>query len=119
MPAKLKTVTKADGQRVVPRFNPALVDSPAAQRPDQDTPKLTMRQLRTMKPVDAATEIDVALLRKRLNLSQPVFARLFNLPVGTLRDWEQGRRAPEGAARALLKIIEKEPQAALRALQDA
>jgi len=41
---------------------------------------------------------------------------MFGLPLGTLRDWEQGRKQPDAPARALLRIIEREPEAARRAL---
>lgn len=60
--------------------------------------------------------IDVKTIRKKTGLSQPNFAALFMIPVGTLRNWEQGRRHPEGPAIALLHIIDKEPQTAVRAL---
>jgi putative transcriptional regulator len=52
-------------------------------------------------------------------LTQAEFAALFDVSVHTLRNWGQGRRAPEGPARAFLKVIEKEPEAALRALAAA
>lgn len=60
--------------------------------------------------------IDVKKIREKTGLSQPKFASLFMIPVGTLRNWEQGRRHPEGPAVALLHIIDKEPQTAVRAL---
>ena len=55
-------------------------------------------------------------LRKRLGLSQAEFARQFMLNLRTLQNWEQGRRRPEGAARAFLRVIEREPEAVQRAL---
>ena len=67
-------------------------------------------------PVEAT---DVRALRTGLGLTQAEFAALFGVSVHTLRNWEQGRRAPEGPACALLKVIEKEPEAALRALAAA
>lgn len=60
-----------------------------------------------------------ALVRKRLGLSQGAFASLLGVPVGTLRNWEQGRVQPDPAARALLVILYREPEAATRALQAA
>lgn len=60
--------------------------------------------------------VDVKRIRQKTGLSQPKFASLFHIPVGTLRNWEQGRRHPEGPAIALLHIIDKEPETALRAL---
>jgi putative transcriptional regulator len=57
-------------------------------------------------------------VRKKLGLSQPAFARLLGIPVATLRNWEQNRFAMEPAAQTLLKLIDREPEAALRALSD-
>jgi len=55
-------------------------------------------------------------LRETTGLSQLKFALLLDVDVGTLRNWEQGRRAPTGAARALLRAIKKDPQHVLAAL---
>ena len=55
-------------------------------------------------------------IRERLGFSQPDFAQRINVPLDTLRNWEQGKRKPTGAASALLKILDKAPQAALAAL---
>ena len=60
--------------------------------------------------------VDVRAVRKKTGLSQPKFASMFMIPVGTLRGWEQGRRQPEGPAIALLQIIDKDPEMAIRAL---
>jgi len=49
-------------------------------------------------------------------LSQEQFASRFGVPLGTLRDWEQGVSAPDTAARTLLRVIEHDPEAVLRAL---
>jgi putative transcriptional regulator len=54
-----------------------------------------------------------------VKLSQDQFARSFGLPKRTIQDWEQGRRQLQGAARVLLKVIEKEPAAVRRALAAA
>lgn len=54
-------------------------------------------------------------LRERFGLSQTQFAALLGISAGTLRNWEQGRRAPEGAARVLLRVAAKHPQAVLDA----
>jgi putative transcriptional regulator len=56
---------------------------------------------------------DVARTRKKTGLSQARFAQLLGVSVRTLQDWEQGRRAPSGAARTLLLIAAKNPQALL------
>lgn len=60
--------------------------------------------------------VDVKAVREKTGLSQTRFAAVFMIPVGTLRNWEQGRRQPEGPAIALLHIIDKEPETAIRAL---
>jgi putative transcriptional regulator len=56
---------------------------------------------------------DVAQTRAKTGLSQVRFAQLLGVSVRTLQDWEQGRRAPSGAARTLLRIAAKNPQAVL------
>ena len=60
--------------------------------------------------------IDVAAVRKKLGLSQDRFARAFGVSAATVRNWEQGRRHPVGPAKVLLRVIDKEPEAVLRAL---
>jgi putative transcriptional regulator len=54
--------------------------------------------------------------RKRLGMSQREFANTLGIPVATLRNWEQNRVAMEPAAIALMRILAREPEAALRAL---
>lgn len=56
-------------------------------------------------------ELDVRNLREKHGLSQSRFAAMMGISVGTLRNWEQGRRKPEGSARVLLKVVEKHPEA--------
>jgi putative transcriptional regulator len=77
-------------------------------------------------PFDEATEPqlvppmpDVALLRRRLKLSQAEFATRFGFSVATVRNWEQGRVLADGPARILLAVIANEPQAVIRALRPA
>jgi len=55
----------------------------------------------------------IASIREKTGLSQTRFAELLGVSVRTLQDWEQGRRAPSGAARTLLAIAERNPQALL------
>ncbi len=62
--------------------------------------------------------IDVAMMRKKLGLSQDRFAAAFGVSPSTVRNWEQGRRHPEGPAKVLLQVIDKEPEAVLRALHE-
>ena len=52
---------------------------------------------------------DVRGIRRTFDLSQRSFAKLLGISVGTLRNWEQGRRAPRGSARVLLKVAAKHP----------
>jgi putative transcriptional regulator len=59
---------------------------------------------------------DVAALRQRLGLSQEYFAAGIGVPVGTLRNWEQGVRVPRGPARVLLHIVEQNPRAVFNAV---
>jgi putative transcriptional regulator len=60
-----------------------------------------------------------AAVRQQLGMTQQQFAELIGVPVGTLRNWEQGRVMPDPAARSLLTILSREPKAALRALRAA
>jgi putative transcriptional regulator len=60
---------------------------------------------------------DIQKARKRLGLSQDQFADAFGISSSTLRKWEQGQRSPTGAAKTLLRIIEREPKAVVRALK--
>ena len=53
---------------------------------------------------------DVVMLRRFVGLSQPRFAEALGISVYTLRNWEQGRRAPEGPALALLRIAARHPK---------
>jgi len=59
---------------------------------------------------------DIRALRARTQLSQPDFAALLGVELGTLRNWEQGRREPTGPAKALLRAIQRDPENVLRAL---
>ena len=60
--------------------------------------------------------VEVKAIRAKTRLSQVQFARLLNVDVSTLRNWEQGRRKPQGPARALLKAVDRSPKAVLSAL---
>ena len=66
--------------------------------------------------VHVPAEIDVKAIRKKLGMSQARFAANFGFGLDAVKNWEQGRRRPEGAARAFLKVIEREPEAVRRAL---
>jgi putative transcriptional regulator len=60
---------------------------------------------------------DIKAIRARLGKSQAEFALMIGVSVGTLRNWEQGRRRPEGPARALLKVASVNPSAVEEALE--
>jgi putative transcriptional regulator len=55
-------------------------------------------------------EIDVQTIRRRTGLSQAVFSRRIGVSTGTLRNWEQGRRTPDGPARVLLAMLARNPR---------
>jgi putative transcriptional regulator len=64
-------------------------------------------------------EIDIKAIRGRLGLTQQEFADRFEFNINTLRHWEQGRRVPDGTARAYLRVIDREPEAVRKALRVA
>lgn len=59
---------------------------------------------------------DVKSIRAKLGLTQDAFAKRFSLSLATIRDWEHGRRLPDGAARVLLKVIAHSPFTVERAI---
>ena len=71
-----------------------------------------------MKPERGFTfsPADIKSIRTKLKLSQSEFAMMIGVSVSTLQNWEQGRRQPEGPARALLKIASEKPEALIEAL---
>jgi putative transcriptional regulator len=79
---------------------------------DTDAPPATEAQL-----ARACRVPTVRALRKQLNLTQEQFAARFHLPLGTVRDWEQGAHRPDKAAQVLLAVIAREPDAVARALE--
>jgi putative transcriptional regulator len=64
-------------------------------------------------------DIDLKRIRRKLGMSQPVFAERFGFSVGRVRDWEQGRTEIDAPSRILLRILDREPDAVKRALSDA
>jgi putative transcriptional regulator len=83
----------------------------AATAADPDARPMTAEELRTARRVPR-----VKTLRRALGLTQEEFAGRYQIPLGTLRDWEQGRTEPDGPARAYLKAIAGDPEAVKRAL---
>ena len=69
--------------------------------------------------INLPSAADVPAIRAKLKLSQPAFAAFMGVSAGTLRNWEQQRREPQGPARALLQVASAQPQAVMAALQAA
>jgi putative transcriptional regulator len=63
--------------------------------------------------------VPVKLVREKLQMTQAELAALLHVPLGTLRNWEQNRFSIDPAAQALLLVLYREPEAALRALRHA
>lgn len=83
----------------------------AAAMADPDARPMTEAQWKTMRRVP-----QVKIIRRALKLSQEEFAERFRIPLGTLRDWEQGRKEPDAAAKAYLRVIAREPETVQKAL---
>jgi putative transcriptional regulator len=84
----------------------AATDADIAGQQDQDATEAHMAAARYARRV-----------RKRLGLSQREFSQRIDVPLDTIRNWEQGKREPAGPAKALLKILAKNPEIALLALE--
>src|SRR5437016_11749099 len=84
----------------------------AAALRDPDAQPLTEADLAHMKRVPRSKT-----LRRALGLTQEEFAARYHIPLGTLRDWEQGRSEPDKPARAYLTVIGRDPEAVRRALE--
>ena len=83
----------------------------AAALSDPDARPMTPEQLRTARRVPRPKT-----LRRALDMTQEEFAARYHIPLGTLRDWEQGRCEPDQPARAYLTVIAHEPERVERAL---
>jgi len=62
--------------------------------------------------------INVKSIRKNTGMSQQKFCATFGISIGTLRHWEQGLRVPQGPARVLLKVVQSNPKAIIKAIQE-
>jgi putative transcriptional regulator len=96
----------------LPRRGDAAIE--AAALSDPDNPPRTPGRARKLKRVP-----QVKVMRRALGLTQEEFAAHFHIPLGTLRDWEQGKSAPDSCARAYLRVIAKIPEAVAGALENA
>jgi putative transcriptional regulator len=86
----------------------------SAEHADLADRPLTAAELKRFKRTP-----QVKIIRRALGLTQEEFAARYGIPLGTLRDWEQGRTEPDQPARAYLRVIAKEPAAAAKALESA
>ena len=104
---------KKTGKHDWSRFD-ALTDDEvhAAALADPDAQPLTEERLAGMKRVPRART-----LRRALGLTQEEFAARYHIPIGTLRDWEQGRSEPDQPTRAYLNVIAHDPDGVRRALE--
>jgi putative transcriptional regulator len=84
----------------------------AAALADPDAQPLTPEDMKRMRRVP-----QVWIIRRALHLSQEEFAAQFQIPIGTLRDWEQGRKDPDAAAKAYLRVIASAPDVVRKALR--
>ena len=109
MPHELESPVRTDWER----FR-ALTDEEvtAAALADPDAQPLSPERLARMRRAPSPRRIRAGLNE----MTQERFARLFQIPLGTLRDWEQGAHMPDAASKALLRIIERDPMAAALAL---
>ncbi|WP_135213462.1 helix-turn-helix domain-containing protein [Vitreimonas flagellata] len=83
-----------------------------AAKADPDNPPLSKKRMASMIRTP-----QVKVLRRALGLTQQEFAVRYQIPLGTLRDWEQGRATPDLPTRAYLKVIARDPKAVERALE--
>src|SRR5437016_777461 len=83
----------------------------AAALSDPDNRPLTEEDMKRMKRTPRAK-----IIRRALGLSQEDFAARYHIPIGTLREWEQGRVEPDQAARAYLTVIARDPEGVRKAL---
>ena len=85
----------------------------AAAVSDPDARPMTSEELSSARRVPRTRT-----LRRALGLTQEEFAGRYHIPLGTLRDWEQGRCEPDQPARAYLAVIARDPEAVQRALSE-
>src|SRR5258708_12341883 len=107
---------RSNGRIVHARVDRSRLNSSAAFAPDEDAPVLTAREISSFRRVKPLKAIDPRMVRKRLRMSQTAFAHVFAATVRTVQEWEQHRRKPAGAARALFQVIDPQPEAAPRAI---
>lgn len=109
--ATMKTTTKVTAQDWSAFDAMTADDRRAAALRDPDAQPLTPENEKRVRRTPQAR-----VIRRALRLSQEEFAARFHIPLGTLRDWEQGRKDPDAAARAYLVVIGSNPSAVTAAL---
>ena len=85
-----------------------------AAKADPDARPMTEEELRTARRIPR-----VKTMRRALGITQEEFAARYHVPLGTLRDWEQGRTEPDQPTRAYLAVIAHDPEGVRRALQQS
>jgi putative transcriptional regulator len=83
-----------------------------AARADRDAQPLSDGDLKRMRRTP-----QVKVIRRALELTQEEFSSRYHIPLGTLRDWEQGRAEPDQPTKAYLQVIAREPNTVERALK--
>ena len=89
--------------------------SPVRMKSAEQAVEITRGQRKPSRVFEVEAQV-VKAIRERTGLSQVNFATLINIPVATLRNWEQGRRHPKGPAAALLTAISNDPEHVVAAL---
>ena len=92
----------------------AAAEIEAAAKADPDARPMTEEELRTARRIPR-----VKTMRRALGITQEEFATRYHVPLGTLRDWEQGRTEPDQPTRAYLAVIAHDPEGVRRALQQS
>lgn len=100
--------TRQDWQRVETMTD---TDVESAALSDPDNLPISEEQLANAPPMS-----QVKIIRRALSLTQEEFSARYQIPLGTLRDWEQGRSEPDQPARAYLKVIAADPERTAKAL---
>ena len=91
----------------------------AAALSDPDAQPLPLGSDEEMAKLGLIRIPNVKKLRERLGMTQEAFSAAYRIPIGTLRDWEQGRKRPDAPARAYLTVIARNPEAVAGLLGEA
>ena len=105
-----KSISKKTHKELRP-MTPSAIERAALA--DPDARPLTGADLKRLKRTPQAK-----IIRRALGVTQQEFAARYHIPLGTLRDWEQGRAAPDQPARAYLRVIARDPDRVQQALKD-